>query len=533
MATMYLYFGSSIKSVTVHANNNYYPKTYTSSGTNYTLSNLPSSGNIWIVPSSDVTCASGYGTPINITTQNPSGSWKLDNDNYVSIKNGRSITLTATLNGGGGGTTYTTYGLNLRTGTGISSYNVRYLGSSGSSYNTASVSNPSASTVCWTRKNTNLEITSVNYSNLYGSPYFFKEYTDSTFSTVKKTFSDNDGQVYSSGTRYVKLFATQTSYATYAINLRTGVGVNSYQVSYTNSQGNTQTATVSNSAASTVCYVKANSNLTITSVNYATNYAAPYYQEEYNSNFSSVIGTAGGSTINASGTRYFKIKGTYVEPTYKAYFRCHSTVKSFSVYRNGEYVSMNSSSTWTPVNLTESKKQITIKNISAQDNYGAPYYVGFYASSSATSPGSQLQSSAGEFTFDYTANRQYSEVRATKIKVPISLFYWNGSDANDTALIQTGKPFSNITANMWNRLNAKIKETAVALGSSYTYTTVSSGNTMTAVLFNQARNGIAGLTGRGSIPATRSKGDTVMAGYFNGVNSLKNGLNVAITAYNA
>lgn len=533
MATMYLYFGSSIRSVTVHANNNYYPKTYTSSGTTYTLSNLPSSGNIWIVPSSDVTCASGYGTPINITTQNPSGSWKLDNDNYVSIKNGRSITLTATLNGGGGGTTYTTYGLNLRTGTGISSYNVRYLGSSGSSYNTASVSNPSASTVCWTRKNTNLEITSVNYSNLYGSPYFFKEYTDSTFSTVKKTFSDNDGQVYSSGTRYVKLFATQTSYATYAINLRTGVGVNSYQVSYTNSQGNTQTATVSNSAASTVCYVKANSNLTITSVNYATNYAAPYYQEEYNSNFSSVIGTAGGSTINASGTRYFKIKGTYVEPTYKAYFRCHSTVKSFSVYRNGEYVSMNSSSTWTPVNLTESKKQITIKNISAQDNYGAPYYVGFYASSSATSPGSQLQSSAGEFTFDYTANRQYSEVRATKIKVPISLFYWNGSDANDTALIQTGKPFSNITANMWNRLNAKIKQTAVALGSSYTYTTVSSGNTMTAVLFNQARNGIAGLTGRGSIPATRSKGDTVMAGYFNGVNSLKNGLNVAITAYNA
>ena len=533
MATMYLYFGSSIRSVTVHANNNYYPKTYTSSGTTYTLSNLPSSGNIWIVPSNDVTCASGYGTPINITTQNPSGSWKLDNDNYVSIKNGRSITLTATLNGGGGGTTYTTYGLNLRTGTGISSYNVRYLGSSGSSYNTASVSNPSASTVCWTRKNTNLEITSVNYSNLYGSPYFFKEYTDSTFSTVKKTFSDNDGQVYSSGTRYVKLFATQTSYATYAINLRTGVGVNSYQVSYTNSQGNTQTATVSNSAASTVCYVKANSNLTITSVNYATNYAAPYYQEEYNSNFSSVIGTAGGSTINASGTRYFKIKGTYVEPTYKAYFRCHSTVKSFSVYRNGEYVSMNSSSTWTPVNLTESKKQITIKNISAQDYYGAPYYVGCYASSSATSPGSQLQSSAGEFTFDYTANRQYSEVRATKIKVPISLFYWNGSDANDTALIQTGKPFSNITANMWNRLNAKIKQTAVALGSSYTYTTVSSGNTMTAVLFNQARNGIAGLTGRGSIPATRSKGDTVMAGYFNGVNSLKNGLNVAITAYNA
>nr|DAH16110.1 MAG TPA: hypothetical protein [Caudoviricetes sp.] len=118
------------------------------------------------------------------------------------------MTLTATYNSGGGGTTYTTYGLNLRTGTGISSYNVRYLGSSGSSYNTASVSNSAASTVCWTRKNTNLEITSINYSDLYGSPYYFVEYTNSNFSTVKKTFADNDGEVYSSGTRYVKLFGT-------------------------------------------------------------------------------------------------------------------------------------------------------------------------------------------------------------------------------------------------------------------------------------------------------------------------------------
>ena len=103
------------------------------------------------------------------------------------------MTLTATYGGGGGEPTYTTYGLNLRTGTGINSYNVRYLGSSGSSYNTATVSNPSASTVCWTRKNTNLEITSINYSDLYGSPFYFKEYTDKTFSEVKKTFADNDG----------------------------------------------------------------------------------------------------------------------------------------------------------------------------------------------------------------------------------------------------------------------------------------------------------------------------------------------------
>ena len=117
-------------------------------------------------------------------------------------------TISAWGGGGGGDPTYTTYGLNLRTGPGINSYSVRYLGSKGSSYNTATVSNDSASTVCWTRAKTNLEITSVSYSDSYGSPYYFKEYTDSTFSTVKKTFADNDGEVYSSGTRYVKLFGT-------------------------------------------------------------------------------------------------------------------------------------------------------------------------------------------------------------------------------------------------------------------------------------------------------------------------------------
>ena len=437
--------------------------------------------------------------------------------------------------GGGGGPTptYQTYELNLRTGPGISSYKVKYLGSSGSTYNTATISNPSASTACWTRAKTNLEITEVNYSDLYSSPFYFKEYTDSTFSTPKKTFADNDGQVYSSGTRYVKLFGTQTSYATYAINLRTGTGVTSYQVSYTDSQGDTVTATVSNDAASTVCWVKANSNLTITSVNYATNYAAPYTQQEYNSDFSRVIGTASGSTINASGTRYFKIKGTYVEPTYTMYLRCGTGVKNFSVYRGSAYVSLNSSTSWSPVDLTESNKTITIKNISHNDGYGVPDFVGFYASSTATSPASQISSSSGEFTITYASSRQYAQVSASVVKTPISLFYWNGSDANDTALIQKGKPFSNITASMWNRLNAKIKETAEALGKSYTYTTVSSGNTMTAVLFNEARNGINSLPGRGSIPATKNKGDTVMAGYFNGVNSLKNGLNVAIQAYNA
>ena len=465
------------------------------------------------------------------------GSFNTGVDTVVSDANfnkwadGESV-IKAWGGGGGGEPTYQTYGLNLRTGTGISSYNVKYLGSKGSTYNTATVSNSATSTVCWTRKNTNLEITKVNYSDLYGSPFYFQEYTDSEFSKVKTTFDDNDDKVYSSGTRYVKLFATQTSYQTYAINLRTGVGVTSYQVSYADSKGKTVTATVSNSAASTVCWVKANSNLTITSVNYDTNYAAPYIKNEYNSDFSSVIETTSGNTIKASGTKYFKIAGTYVEPTYKAYFRCHNTVKNFAVYRNGEHVSTNSSPTWTPVDLTESKKKITIKTISPQDNYGAPYYVGFYASSSATSPGSQLQSSTGEFTFEYSANRQYSEVRATKQKINIDLFTWTGSDSTDSSTIAKGKPVATaITAARWNNLNATIKKLAEALGKTYSYTNISQGNTFTAELFNKARNGINILTGHGTLPSTIAKNDKVKASYFVGNSSLKSALNAAITQY--
>ena len=102
-------------------------------------------------------------------------------------------TISAWGGGCGGEPTYQTYALNLRTGPGIASYSVKYLGGKGSTYNTATVSNDAASTVCYTRAKTNLEITEVNYSDLYGSPFYFKEYTDSTFSTPKKTFEDNDG----------------------------------------------------------------------------------------------------------------------------------------------------------------------------------------------------------------------------------------------------------------------------------------------------------------------------------------------------
>lgn len=110
-------------------------------------------------------------------------------------------------------------------------------------------------------------------------------------------------------------------------------------------------------------------------------------------------------------------------------------------------------------------------------------------------------------------------------QVTIGKFYWDGNDGStDSAIIFTGGAVSNLTANMWNRLNAKIHE----IDSSYTYTPIVSGDTFTATLFNQARNGIDGLSGHGSLPSTVSQGGTIYASYFTSTTSLRNALNTAI-----
>ena len=119
---------------------------------------------------------------------------------------------------------------------------------------------------------------------------------------------------------------------------------------------------------------------------------------------------------------------------------------------------------------------------------------------------------------------------------PIGYFYWNGSDTADAALIATGQPVSNITATRWNNLLAKIKELADACGASFSYTTVSSGDGITAARFNAARTGLANIkTALGAsttLPAAQSSGNTVYATLFNGSTSIKGALNTLIGVYN-
>lgn len=122
-------------------------------------------------------------------------------------------------------------------------------------------------------------------------------------------------------------------------------------------------------------------------------------------------------------------------------------------------------------------------------------------------------------------------------KNAIDRFYWNGSDANDAALIAKGQPVSNITAARWNRLLAKIKELADAVGVPFSYTTVSSGDGITAARFNVARTGLANIKSKMgasiTIPDAQESGNTMYAKLFNGSTSIKGALNNLIIIYNS
>lgn len=123
----------------------------------------------------------------------------------------RHIYIRANGSSSGGGTTYTTNLIYFRTGTGISSYKMQYANST-STGNTVTVTGRNTSTSAYVRRGTNATISNIVYENDYGAPFYFGEYTDSSFSTLDHYFSDNDNEVYSSTsakTRYIKLFATK------------------------------------------------------------------------------------------------------------------------------------------------------------------------------------------------------------------------------------------------------------------------------------------------------------------------------------
>ena len=128
-------------------------------------------------------------------------------------------------------------------------------------------------------------------------------------------------------------------------------------------------------------------------------------------------------------------------------------------------------------------------------------------------------------------------------KNQISLFYWDGANSeansNDKLLIAKGQPVGNITGGQngnWNRLKAKIAELRKAQGGSWSYSTVPSGDPMTAAEFNDVRSGIDACDGHGTLPSAVGPNSVVYAHYFQSTtanpNSLKSAINTAITTYN-
>lgn len=115
----------------------------------------------------------------------------------------------------------------------------------------------------------------------------------------------------------------------------------------------------------------------------------------------------------------------------------------------------------------------------------------------------------------------------------IDPFYWDGNNGTtDSSIIAKGLPVTNLTAERWNRLKAKIKEISAAKGVTYTYSMVSSGQGITATEYNGVRNAIYNIPEHGALPDAKTIGSEILASLFNGTTSLKSALNAAIIAWN-
>lgn len=240
-----------------------------------------------------------------------------------------------------------------------------------------------------------------------------------------------------------------------------------------------------------------------------------------------------------SSTRYFVFTPSVVEKTYYGRFTLDANGGSFpgtgytsiSWPTGGAMSGTGTSGAYVSTTLPVS----TGNYVPKRDGYK---FLGWATSSSATSA-TYLSGETAGFTATSTSSSGPTVVTLYAVwreNPNISLFFWNGSDTADAALIAKGKPVSNITATRWNNLLAKIKELADAVGVSFSYTAVSSGDGITAARFNSARTGLANIKaalGTSTVlPAEQSKGDTIYATLFTGNGSIKSALNHLIGVYN-
>lgn len=125
------------------------------------------------------------------------------------------------------------------------------------------------------------------------------------------------------------------------------------------------------------------------------------------------------------------------------------------------------------------------------------------------------------------ATEGFSLVVYYRNKNQIAYFAWTNDDATNIA---QGEPVTNITASAWRTLVDKIS----ACGGTSGLTKPSSGDTITAVIFNQVRNAIANLPGVDSITNTVNAKSPILATMFaNSYDALKEAINRAIDRHNS
>lgn len=184
------------------------------------------SSSTWTYDGSSSSPYSNYGRSVYVYTSTAATSHSVGTIyTYDEMRSGCTFMDSNTIPASGGGS-YNSNFIYFRTGTGVSSYTMQYANST-STTNTDSITGRNTSTTLPVRENTNATLIRLTYEDGYGGPFYFVEYTSSSFSSVKKTFEDGDPDVYSSGTRYIKLFATESTTTAY---IKLGAGVSSAMI---------------------------------------------------------------------------------------------------------------------------------------------------------------------------------------------------------------------------------------------------------------------------------------------------------------
>lgn len=550
--------GTGIQSYVVHvSNDDRFPQTI--STTTATSWYVTTGATCWI---DTISYESGYSGAM-AKCDAVGNSWSLTEDKYVGTSTYRDITVYATASS----PSYTSNPIYFRTGLGVSSYTMQYANSSQTGLSD-SVTGRTSSTTIYVRSGTNAKLLRLTYEDGYGAPYYFIEYTDSTFSTVKKYFDDNDGNVYSSGTRYVKLFATQqTSYVTVSYYRNGGTwssGSDPYE-DVIESGSYSGTATPSGRVSRTNYRLLGwSTSPSATTATYGTNEAigplgtdldlyAVWQELPY------ITLDAGEGQFGTDRYVYFHIDyGDYLyfsrytptrdgyellgwsavqgatSPTYgpnEAVGPLYgSSYKYYAVWQKSRAtVTLNGNGgKWSDADAILTVT-LDVGDVLAFSKYASIARAGYTHLGWSTSP--SATSAAWGVNGSVTVGATDATYYAVWQKKAVDAFYWE-SGAWDAANIAKGQPVSNLTAVRWNRLLAKIQELAEAQGGSFSYSTVGSGGTIYATTFNAARLGISNRTGRGTLPDTQNAGDAVKAALFEGSGSLKAALNTAIDYYN-